>query len=129
MHTGYIPAGSVKYPSLGSIVASEIGAQDFDLPHFVSIGGRLGTIGAGFLGMNVAPFNVTDPNRMPSNAELPQGINDKRFGRRLDLLKDLEQDFAESGGKTRVEEHKALYGNAAQMVLSPRLKAFDIPSR
>ncbi|HEY1860085.1 MAG TPA: DUF1501 domain-containing protein, partial [Gemmataceae bacterium] len=25
MHTGYIPTGSVKYPSIGSIVASEIG--------------------------------------------------------------------------------------------------------
>ena len=29
-------------------------------------------------------------------------------------------------GGGRVEEHKSLYGNAARMVLSPRLKAFDI---
>src|ERR1700694_2418089 len=35
LHTGYAPTGSVKFPTLGSIVASELGPQNFDLPHFV----------------------------------------------------------------------------------------------
>src|SRR6185312_5268803 len=38
MHTGYAPAGGVRFPSIGSIVASEIAPHDFDLPHFVCIG-------------------------------------------------------------------------------------------
>jgi uncharacterized protein (DUF1501 family) len=126
LHTGYVPTGSVKYPSLGSIVASEIGTAEFDLPHFVSIGSRLGSIGSGFLGMSVAPFIVANAAQMPSNVELPRGINAQRFSRRLDLLGKLEEDFAQSGGGPRVEDHKALYANASQMVLSPRLKAFDI---
>jgi hypothetical protein len=126
LHTGYIPSGTVKYPSIGSIVASEIGPSDFDLPHFVSIGNRLATIGSGFLGMSVAPFVVGNPEQMPTHVELPRGINAQRFSRRLDLLKELEQDFAQAGGKPRVEEHQGLYGSASQMVLSPRLKAFDI---
>jgi hypothetical protein len=126
MHTGYIPAGSVKYPSLGSIVASELGPDDFDLPHYVSIGTRQALNGSGFLGMSVAPFNVLNPNQMPSNVELPRGISTQRFGRRLDLLRRLEQDFAEAGGGPNVENHLALYGSASQMVLSPRLKAFDL---
>jgi hypothetical protein len=125
MHTGYVPAGSVKYPTLGSVVAKELGPAGFDLPHFVSVGGRDG-IGAGFLGMSVAPFVVNDPNRMPANVALPPGITGQRFGRRLDLLKELEQDFAEAGIGQRVEDHQALYGGAARMVLSPRLKAFDV---
>src|SRR5207253_10866847 len=33
---------------------------------------------------------------------------------------------AQSGGKQRVQEHGAVYGSASQMVLSPRLKAFDV---
>src|SRR6266404_6666709 len=45
LHTGYVPAGSVKYPSLGSIVAAELGPQGFDLPHFVSVGNRATSIG------------------------------------------------------------------------------------
>ncbi len=126
LHTGYIPAGGLKHPSIGSIVASEIGPRDFDLPNFVSIGARQAPVGAGFLGMSFAPFAVPDPTKMPSNAELPGPVNSKRFGRRLELLEDLEEDFSQSGGKLRVEAHKALYQSASQMVLSPRLKAFDV---
>jgi hypothetical protein len=111
---------------MGSIVASEIGPEGFDLPSFVSVGNRATTIGSGFLGMQFAPFVVANPQQLPTNVELPQGINTSRFGRRLDLLKDLEQDFAEAGGAPRVEDHRTLYASAAQMVLSPRLKAFDV---
>ena len=126
MHTGYIPAGGVRFPTLGSTVAREIGPRDFDLPHFVSVGNRFTTIGSGFLGMAYAPYIVANPNQMPSNAELPAGINNPRFGRRLDLMRDLEQDFAQAGGQARVREHQALYSSAAQMVRSPRLRAFDV---
>jgi uncharacterized protein (DUF1501 family) len=127
LHTGYVPAGTVKFPTLGSIVARELGPTDFDLPHFVSIGGggRDG-IGSGVLGMSVAPFLVGNPTQMPANVDLPQGINSARYGRRLGLLEDLEQEFAEAGGSLRVEDHKALYSSASRMVLSPRIKAFDV---
>jgi hypothetical protein len=126
LHTGYIPSANVKYPNFGSIVAKELGKRDFDLPNFVSIGNRLFAIGSGFLGMNFAPFVVPNANQLPSNLPLPVGITDDRFKRRVDLLNDLEEDFASSGGKARVRDHRAVYANAAQMVLSPRLKAFDI---
>ncbi len=126
LHTGYVPTAIIKYPSLGAIAARELGPTDFDLPHFVTVGNRFTTIGSGFLGMNYAPFVVQAAGQLPTNVELPQGVNDKRFTRRVGLLKDLEQDFAESGGKERVKEHRAVYGSAAQMVLSPRLKAFDL---
>jgi hypothetical protein len=126
MHTGYVPLGSVKYPTLGSIVAAEIGQSKFDLPHFVSISNRLNTVGSGFLGMHVAPFIVPNANQMPNNVVLPQGINEGRFSRRLDLMGDLEKDFAAAGGKPLVRNHQALYGNAAEMVKSPRIKAFDV---
>lgn len=126
MHTGYVPAGGVRFPSIGSLVANEIGPRDSELPHFVSVGGRLGTIGSGFLGSAFAPFVVQNPNQMPTNVELPSGIRTARFDRRLDLMRDLERDFAESGGSHLVESHRALYASAASMVRSPRLQAFDI---
>src|SRR3954465_710281 len=37
LHTGYSPSGGIVHPGIGSIVASEIGPADFDLPTFVSI--------------------------------------------------------------------------------------------
>jgi len=126
LHTGYVPMGSVKFPSFGSIVASEIGPKKFDLPHFVSIGNRATTIGSGFLGTQYAPFVVGNPNQMPTNVALPRGVTDKRLVRRLDLMDDLEKDFAEAGGERQVEAHRTLLGSAAQLVTSPRLKAFDL---
>jgi uncharacterized protein (DUF1501 family) len=76
--------------------------------------------------MNYAPFVVLNPDQMPANAILPAGVQDQRFTRRLDLLGKLEEDFANAGGRARVTDHRALYQTAAQMVLSPRLKAFDL---
>jgi hypothetical protein len=126
LHTGYVQSQTVKHPSLGAIAAAELGPEGFDLPDFVTIGHRAGVIGSGFLGTSVAPFAVLDPSKVPNNVELPPGIAADRFTRRHDLLRDLEVDFAESGGKARVQNHQILYGNAKRMVLSPRLKAFDL---
>ncbi len=126
MHTGYIPAGGVRHPSIGSLVANEIAPRDFDLPHFVSVGNRFTTLGSGFLGMQVSPFVVGDPNQMPNNTQLPAEATQARFNRRLNLMQDLEQDFSESGGEARVRDHRAIVNTAASMVRSPRLQAFDL---
>jgi uncharacterized protein (DUF1501 family) len=130
LHTGYIPSAAIKYPMLGSIVATELGDPEFDLPNFVSVSGGgpslLGNIGSGFLGVNAAPFVVANPLQMPNNVEPAQGITDQRFGRRLDVLQDLEEEFAQAGGGARVEDHQLLYKKAARLIRSPRLKAFDV---
>jgi hypothetical protein len=128
MHTGYLPVGGVRFPSVGSVVANEIAPREFDLPHFVQIGGRGlgGAIGSGFLGMQYAPFAVGDPTRMPANVQLPGDTNQARFDRRVNLMQDLERDFAESGGQARVTDHRALVNGAANMVRSPRVRAFDL---
>jgi uncharacterized protein (DUF1501 family) len=126
LHTGYAPGGGVKYPSMGAVVASEIGPREFELPHFVSIGNRSTTIGSGFLGMKFAPFIVGNPSQMPANAILPRNIDQRRFERRVGLLGDLEEEFANVGGKSLVESHQSVYQSAARMVKSPRLKTFDV---
>jgi hypothetical protein len=126
MHTGYLPLAALRYPSIGSIVASEIAPRDFDLPSFVSVGNRVGTIGSGFLGMTHAPFVVGDPNRMPGNLERPAFVSQARFDRRLDLMYDLESAFAQSGGQARVQEHRSVYSGASRLVRSPRVQAFDL---
>lgn len=125
LHTGYVPSGSVKYPGIGSIVASELSDPTFDLPHFVAIGGN-DKYSASYLGTAYNPFLVNDPNRMPFNLELPPGVSGSRLEKRLQLLEKLQRDFAASGAEARVNEQNALLRSAANMVLSPRLKAFDL---
>lgn len=123
LHTGYSPSGTVKHPSFGCVTANELGDPKFDLPHIVSIGG--GTIGAGMLGVALEPFVVQDPNKPPSNV-IPS-VSALRYMRRLNLMHALEQGaFERTGGYDRVKDHTALYRQTAAMVLSPRMKAFDL---
>src|SRR5437868_7062332 len=69
LHTGYAPSGGIVHPGFGSIVASELGQADFDLPNFVSVQGP--SVGPSFLGVQNAPFIVNDPNRSPDNLAAP----------------------------------------------------------
>ena len=126
LHTGYVPTGTVKHPSFGSLCASELGEEDFDLPQIVAVGGQqIAGAGAGFLGVQYEPFMVENPLEMPSNVETPVGTG--RFNRRLDILGRLESaGFAKTSGADRVKEHQALYKQTAGVVLSPRVRAFDL---
>jgi len=121
MHTGYIPSGSVKHPGFGSCVAQQIADPEAELPSVVSIGQ---TQGAGFLGVDYEPFNVTSPGNMPQNVATQQP--QPRYNRRLGLLNRLENDFADRGAETVVTNHQQLYKKASKLVLSPLTKAFDI---
>src|SRR4030095_1691876 len=63
MRTGYVPAGSVSHPQIGSLVAKEIGRDAAGLPDFVSItprvnGSLLAVSDSGFLGPRYAPLTV-----------------------------------------------------------------------
>lgn len=121
MHTGYVPAGSVKHPSFGSCVCQQIGHVDGQLPSFVSIGS---TQGAGFLGMDYEPFVVARPGQLPENISLP--ISRERFDRRTELLGRMTAEFARSGSEQLAKTHDSLYGKASRLVLTPETEAFDI---
>lgn len=130
LHTGYIPSGSVKHPSLGANIAHEIAPRDLEIPAVVAIGGgRAGTpavsgAGAGFLGVDYEPFQVADPNRLPDN--LAPGTSQTRYRRRLALLNQIEEEFAQRGGEVVVDNHRRIYDKASKLVLSPLTKAFDL---
>ncbi len=126
MHTGYLPTASVKYPTLGSIVAHENGDPAFDLPNFVRIGAGRFTDSAGLLGVDYDPFlmQAQDVGRMPQNTTLATGPD--RYSRRLKLLGNLESDYAAHGGKQEVADHQKVYAKASKMVTSPKMSAFDL---
>ena len=126
VHTGYVPTGTVKHPSFGSLCASELGDPNFDLPQIVAVGNQgIAGAGAGFLGVQYEPFLVEDAQEMPTNVE--SAVATARFNRRLAVLEKLEKaGFGKSSGAGRVKEHQALYKQTAGMVLSPRVRAFDL---
>src|SRR3954471_17274127 len=93
LHTGYQNrAGAVSFPSLGAIVAKELGKGDLPLPNFVSIGrAPQDALSPGFLGPSCQSLGVTDPVRGLDFIE-PAG-SAAAFERQVDLLKKLEEKF------------------------------------
>tara|TARA_R110002095_G_scaffold142726_1_gene123588 strand:+ start:5176 stop:6456 length:1281 start_codon:yes stop_codon:yes gene_type:complete len=121
MHTGYIPSGSVKHPSLGSNIAREIGNRELDIPTIVSVGA---TDGAGFLGVDYEPFNVNNPGNIPNNVAAT--VPAQRYQKRLGLLGRLDSEFASRGGEVVVKNHSKIYNKASSLVQSPQTKVFDL---
>src|SRR5262249_10393124 len=62
MHTGFRQGsgGGMVHPSLGAMVAAELGRPEFELPNFVAVGN---TMGPGYLGPKFAPLIVNDFDR------------------------------------------------------------------
>jgi hypothetical protein len=122
LHTSYAPSGGIVHPGIGSVVASEIGNPESDMPNFVAISGQ--SVGPSFLGVRNAPFIVTDPNRPPDNLAIP--VAPPRLDRRLELLKELEAPQLRTATAPLVKDHQTLYDQTSQMVRSPRTRAFDL---
>jgi hypothetical protein len=144
LHHGYLPMGGVKFPTLGSHVAHQIGDPKFDLPSFVRIGGRRADSGgAGFLGVDFDPFELRNPEQKPENTmpatatltkqQLRKGAkpvksigDDDRYSRRLAMLERLDSDFGKVEGSDIVADHRKLIRKSSGMILSPRMTAFDL---
>jgi hypothetical protein len=130
LHTGYLPNPSVRHPTLGSIVASELAVRNDDeapdLPPVVRIGSRgRNDSGAGLLGMQWNPYELQDPTQNPANTS-PQ-VSAERHVKRLDLMDRLGSGFARSLPQ-EAADHASLYRRATRMILSPAMEAFDIES-
>ncbi len=89
MHTGRPISGTVTYPSIGSLISHERGAQSDDVPPYVVIGYPNVTRGPGFLGAQHGYLYLTDTSRGPMGLSRPDGISDDRQARRLAFLETL----------------------------------------
>jgi uncharacterized protein (DUF1501 family) len=122
LHTGYKEGvGGVQYPSLGSIVARELGKADFALPNYVSVGGR--AYGAGFLGPRYQPLSV-DPRRGVQN--LKPLVNAEHFAGRIGLLEEMERAFERDYKSGAGHAHRTTYQRAVNLMRSREARAFDL---
>ena len=124
LHSGYAPTPTILHPSLGAWTAEELDHAKLELPAFVSLGGP--SMGAGFLGVQHAPFVVRKVSKVLDNIELPAHVDSARFARRRDLLAQLESSFSDSTGDVKVAQRRAVYDNAVTMMRSRDLSAFDV---
>jgi len=96
MHTGRPISGTISYPSIGSIIAHELGAVSEEAPPYVLIGYPNVTRGPGFLGAQSSYLYLTDTSRGPAGLSLPPGISAQRQSRRERFLTALQASAAET---------------------------------
>jgi len=124
LHWGYTPNPSVAFPSLGSIVAHEIGDLQHDLPAFVQVLGQPWS--SGYLGVEAAPYLIADPNARLENLARGPGIDAARGAQRDALLELLESDFAARGGGPAAHEQAVQRRRARKLMDSALLPALDL---
>ncbi|HTU19215.1 MAG TPA: DUF1501 domain-containing protein [Gemmataceae bacterium] len=123
LHTGYKEGvGGLTYPSLGSLVSSEIGRPEAAMPNYVAVGNR--SYGAGFLGVRHAPLIVGVPDRGVEN--LKPSVNSSHFDDRLGLLQEMESAFYRDYKADASSDHKTTYQRAVTLMQSKEAKAFDL---
>jgi len=145
MRTGYLPQGPIEYPSLGALVAKELGSDRSDLPSFVSIAPyrvfNPAAYGSGFLGPTCAPLIVGEtgvpmPGQPGENnyeqtlkvqdLELPGGVTAKQSESRVSLLRGLEEHFVARHPGIAPLSHQTAYTRAVRLMRSAASKAFNL---
>ncbi len=146
-HAGYTQRGPIQYPTLGSLVAKEAGAESADLPPFVSIAPvrRLG-LGAsahspGFLGPRYAPLIVGESGsnyggeaqgdaianslRVP-NLKPHSGVADGQLEDRLRLVQQMQDEFVAEHPSVAARSHQTALQRAVRLMRTTAAKAFDL---
>ncbi len=138
--TGYPPAFAdgqaqgmpfnTRYPSIGSIVARELGSAG-DVPPYIEMPNPLGPGGPGFYGPQYAPFTINNDPAQPDfkvrDLDAPVSLSEQRFARRRQLLTDVEQLGSSQNVTGKAHTLANYYEKAIELTTSPAARrAFDI---
>jgi uncharacterized protein (DUF1501 family) len=126
LRTGYLPQGSIQFPTLGALVAHESDDEAADLPGFVSVGSPGVAVSPGFLGPRYAPLVVGGESLRVENLERPQVIGNDRAEGRLGLMRDLEAGFLDTRTGVGTRSHRSAYDRAVRLMRESAARAFDL---
>ncbi len=132
--TGYRPTKGDpgnEFPSVGSIVAKELGPRAGGMPPYIATMTSLPSSNAAYLGVQYNPFQTfgypTSPGFQVRNLVLPGGVDAARMARRkkmLDQFDDFRREADASGGMTGMD---GFTRRALELVSSPTIRdAFDL---
>jgi uncharacterized protein (DUF1501 family) len=137
LRTGYLPQGSIQFPTLGSLVSHERGEQAGDLPNYVSILPRglfrAGVSPAGFLGPSHAPLLVGGAPASPGggrlkvdNLSLAAGVTADQAQRRLQLLREMESGFLNGHPGAAAQGHVSACDKSVRLMSPSAAEAFAL---
>src|SRR5262245_7837669 len=123
---------NVLYPSIGSIVARELGPRG-QLPVYMNLPHPMTSGGPGFYGAEYAPFVIESDPLQPDfevkDLRLVEGVSDKRQERRRKMLSGLESLESKQAASGKAGTMSTYYERAHNLITSPAArKAFAIKS-
>jgi hypothetical protein len=131
--TGYLPIQSVQFPSVGSVVAKELGARRQGLPPYVLNATLDHAMGPGLLGSSYSPFWVrNDPSAADfrvDDVEVPVDMDWDQIADRRWRMRKLDEQFRERDTTGKFADRERFFQEAESIIRSPQVKnAFDIGS-
>ena len=132
MFTGYRPSPALKYPSIGSVISHELGANGV-LPPYVCVPNQPNEhAGSGYLSNQYGPFSLgADPGRIDRfqvrDLSLPNDIDHKRFARRQAMLEAVDDHFRSLESSDALDAMDTFYSRAYEMISSTQAReAFNL---
>jgi hypothetical protein len=144
LRTGALPMGGIQFPSIGALLSKELGDAANELPNFISIAPQrffnTDAYGSGFLGPQYAPLVVADnANQQPGqatpnldqllkvqNLDRPAEVSKEHAEARLEMLKDMHEEFAARKPGSITSSHQSAYDRATRLMQSDAGKVFDL---
>ncbi|HXG48990.1 MAG TPA: DUF1501 domain-containing protein [Methylomirabilota bacterium] len=127
MFTGYRPSPAIQYPSMGSMVAHELGSKN-ELPAYVCIPNQPNAFaGTGYLGSAYGPFSLgNDPANSGFRVRdltLPNGVDEARFAVRREMRAAVDAHFSALEKSDALDGMDAFYQRAYAMISSEKARA------
>lgn len=126
MRTSYELRGTIQHPSTGAWCQRMAGRRNETLPGHVIVGGGADAPGGGFFPAEYTPVPIGDPDEGLKNASRPAGVSERRFDKRLKMLKKLDNEFGQKHKQVSVNSYSQAYLDAVKLMNSADLAAFDI---
>lgn len=122
MFTGYRPSPALVYPSMGSVVAHELGPRGAMPPYVVVPNAGSQFLGSGYLSNAHGPFALGgDPARSNfkvRDLSLPSGVDDVRFERRKSWKALVDNHFASLQRDDKLATMDSFYTRAYDLLAS-----------
>lgn len=131
MFTGYRPSPALQYPSMGSVVSHEFGPKN-NLPPYVCIPNLPNVYaGTGYLSSSFSPFSLgadpADGAFRVQDLNLPDGVDEKRFSTRRNVLEAVNDYFAKKEKGDGLAAMDTFYDRAYSLIGSQKAReAFNI---
>jgi uncharacterized protein DUF1501 len=122
MHVGFEGVPGTDYPSIGTVVAHELGNKDFPLPRFLTLDPPL-IPSSGVFGEECRPFRLQNADEPIPN--LRPSVERQRERDRLALLGEQTAEWEKEHGGEAAERLQAAARQAENLMNSPLLRAFN----